>query len=361
MIRNTFPLRLSFIICRLSVLRRLSFIICHLSVLRRLSFIICHLSVLRRLSFVIFYLSFSYAAGVAQTLVELNCENLFDYRHDEGKQDLEFTPDGERSWTPQRYWRKLNSIGQVILSCGDDLPDFVALTEVENDSVLHDLTRRSLLRGADYDYLMTCSPDVRGIDVALLYQPSRFRPLCYETIEVPPLKNMRPTRDILYVQGLTSAADTLHFFIVHAPSRYSGERRTRPYRLHVASLVGSAVRALGAQAKVIVAGDFNDYADSPSLRRLAAFGLHNITQKAQGSHGARGTYRFQGEWHSLDHVLVSSALMTAVEKVYVNDAPFLLETDDTYGGVRPRRSFNGYRYQPGFSDHLPLVVSFRLH
>lgn len=30
------------------------------------------------------------------TLVELNCENLFDYRHDSLKQDFEFTPDGDR-------------------------------------------------------------------------------------------------------------------------------------------------------------------------------------------------------------------------------------------------------------------------
>ena len=63
------------------------------------------------------------------TLVELNCENLFDTRHDEGKEDTEFLPEGERHWTPTKYWGKVNRIGQEILSCSDDLPDLVALVE----------------------------------------------------------------------------------------------------------------------------------------------------------------------------------------------------------------------------------------
>ena len=152
------------------------------------------------------------------TLVELNCENLFDTRHDVGKEDTEFLPDGSRHWTSTRYWGKLNRIGQEILSCSEGLPDLVALVEVENDSVLRDLTCRSLLRNAGYQYLMTASPDQRGVDVALLYQPASFRPLCYDYLEVPPLSGMRPTRDILYVQGCVPAGDTLHVFVVHSPS-----------------------------------------------------------------------------------------------------------------------------------------------
>ena len=100
----------------------------------------------------------NYASAQSFTLVELNCENLFDCRHDSLKQDAEWMPDGLRRWTPARYWRKVNSIGQVILSCQEDgIPDLVALVEVENDSVLRDLTCRSLLRGAGYEYLMTAS------------------------------------------------------------------------------------------------------------------------------------------------------------------------------------------------------------
>ena len=114
------------------------------------------------------------------TVVEFNCENLFDCSHDSLKNDTEWVIGGENDWNYSRYWRKLNRIGQTIIGCGRSsdswsLPDIVALCEVENDSVLRDLTRRSLLRKAGYDYVMTSSPDLRGIDVALLYSPFSFR------------------------------------------------------------------------------------------------------------------------------------------------------------------------------------------
>ena len=295
------------------------------------------------------------------TLVELNCENLFDCHHDSLKQDTEWLPASVRKWTPDRYWRKVNNIGQEIISCSSDgLPDLVALVEVENDSVVFDLTHRSLLRNAGYEFLMTQSPDLRGIDVALLYQPFSFRPVCYDYLDVQPLEDMRPTRDILYIQGETMNADTLHLFVVHAPSRYGGERHTRPNRHVVMQRLVDAIRLLPPEAKVIVVGDFNDYADSPSLQFLEQQTLHNVTRHAVGTHGAKGTYRYDGVWQSIDHVLVSAALRDSVAHAYVNDAPFLLEEDNKYGGVKPFRTYNGYRYQHGFSDHLPLVVRFRL-
>ena len=241
------------------------------------------------------------------TLVELNCENMFDCQHDSLKDDVEWMPEGKRKWTPARYWRKLNYIGQEILSCQQEgVPDLVALVEVENDSCLFDLTRRSLLRGAGYEYLMTQSPDVRGIDVALLYQPMTFHPLCYDYLDVTPLEGMRPTRDILYVKGETLKGDTLHIFVVHAPSRFGGEKHSRPNRQIVADRVMGVVRQLSAEAKVIIVGDFNDGATDAALRFMENGGMHNITAKATGAHGAKATYRYQGVWQSIDHVFVSS-------------------------------------------------------
>ncbi|SFW19544.1 Endonuclease/Exonuclease/phosphatase family protein [Prevotellaceae bacterium HUN156] len=314
-----------------------------------------------RVLWVTFLLFFSTLTASAQslTLVELNCENLFDCKHDSLKQDTEWMPDGQRRWSPARYWRKLNCIGQEILSCQEEgIPDLVALVEVENDSVISDLTHRSLLRGAGYDYLMTESPDVRGIDVALVYQPFSFRPICYDYLTVTPLENMRPTRDILYVKGEIISGDTLHIFVVHAPSRYGGEKRTRPNRQLIADRLLSVIRQLPSDAKVIIAGDFNDDAASPALRFWETNGMHNVTAEAKGTHGAKATYRYQGVWQSIDHVFVSSILLDSVKQTYINDAPFLLEEDKKYGGVKPLRTFNGYRYQRGFSDHLPLVVRF---
>lgn len=302
------------------------------------------------------------------TFVELNCENLFDCRHDSLKNDTEFLPDGAYHWTRTRYWQKLDRIGQTILSCGVkeqtwQLPDMVALCEVENDRVLHDLTRRSLLRNARYDYVMTNSPDERGIDVALMYSPYSFRLIGSHSVRVKPIKGMRPTRDILYASGVTASGDTLHVIVAHLPSRRGGEKYSRPFRMmaarQVAAVIDSIYNKVSAEAKIIVAGDFNDYSNSESMQLLCSKRMIGVSKGAKGHNGAKGTYRYQGLWGSLDHILVSIPLADIATECYVNDAEFLIERDEKYGGVKPRRNYLGPRYLNGFSDHLPLVARFQ--
>lgn len=298
------------------------------------------------------------------TFVELNCENLFDYRHDEGKDDTEYLPEATRHWTKKRYWRKLNNIAQEILSCSDDgIPDLIALCEVENDSVLHDLTKRSLLRNAGYEYLMTSSPDLRGIDVALLYSPFSFAPIRSYPIRVTPIEDMRPTRDILYACGETVSGDTLHIFVVHLPSRFGGERYSRPFRQAAADrlcLSIDSVYAVSSQPRILIAGDFNDGAESVIMQQIYRYRLRNLTKDAIAPKDVRGTYRYKGEWESIDHILGSHSIYNKVESTRIHAPQFLLEEEKLYGGLRPRRTYNGMRYQPGYSDHLPLVVRFHL-
>lgn len=316
------------------------------------------------LTFLFLLSSFLSVAQTRLTIVELNTENLFDTRHDTLKNDYEFLPDSPRHWTRTKYWQKLNRIGQTIIACGEDssgwtLPDIVGLCEVENDSVLFDLTRRSLLRKARYEYVMTASNDTRGIDVALLYSPFSFRLIKADTIRVFPMKEMRPTRDILYVEGEIESGDTLHVFLLHAPSRMGGELYSRPFRKHVMKRLCNAIDSLRSQyiePKLLVMGDFNDYADSPSLQLAYEHGLINVSAEAHGCNGAKGTYRYHGEWGSLDQILVSENLRSWVIDCRINDARFLLEEDTKYGGVKPRRNYNGMRFNNGFSDHLPLVL-----
>jgi len=298
--------------------------------------------------------------GQSLTIVELNCENLFDYSDDEGKDDAEYLPEATRHWTKKRYWRKLNNIAQELLSTSDEgIPDLIALCEVENDSALHDLTRRSLLRNAGYEYLMTSSPDLRGIDVALLYSPFSFAPIRSYSIRVNPIDGMRPTRDILYAEGQVASGDTLHVFVVHFPSRYGGERYSRPFRKAVADRLCQSldsIQNLSPDARIFIAGDFNDGADSPVLQQICQHGIRNLTKDARGANGVQGTYRYRGEWESIDHILASPYIYNKVKTARIHSPKFLLEEEKLYGGYRPRRTYNGMRYQPGYSDHLPLVV-----
>ncbi len=302
------------------------------------------------------------------TIAELNCENLFDAEHDTLKNDVEFLPQSYHHWTHYRYWKKLNHIGQELVACGGEgvnwtQPDLIALCEVENDSVLTDLTKKSLLRNARYEYIMTDSPDERGIDVALLYSPFSFRPIVSHSIRIQLLKDMKPTRDILYVAGEVITGDTLHVLVVHAPSRAGGDTFSNPFRVQVARQLCAAidsVRHTAPEAKIVVAGDFNDYAEGESLRLLRSHGMASVTETARGTHGAKATYKFRGTWKSLDHILVSENLWRRKWESHIVDFPFLLTPDDRYGGVMPLRNFSMYKYNDGYSDHLPLVVKIEL-
>ena len=323
------------------------------------------------------FLSLNSLSAQSLTIVELNCENLFDYHDDEGKDDAEYLPEATRHWTRKRYWRKLNNIAQELLSTSDEgILDLIALCEVENDSVLIDLTRRSLLRNAGYEYLMTSSPDVRGIDVALLYSPFSFQPVRSYPLRITPIDGMRPTRDILYACGVINSPpesegvsegrgglnDTLHVFVVHFPSRYGGERYSRPFRKVVADrlcLSIDSICSLNPDAQILIAGDFNDGADSPALQQICHHDIQNLTKEAKGQNGVRGTYRYKGDWESIDYILASRAIYDKVDTAFIHSPKFLLEDEKLYGGYRPRRTYNGMRYQPGYSDHLPLMVRFK--
>lgn len=314
-----------------------------------------------------------------------NVENLFDCRDDSLTNDEEFLPEATRHWTYHRYRRKLDAVARVITAVGGwSAPALVGLCEVENDSVLHNLTRHSALREADYRYLVTHSPDERGIDVALLYRRHLFKLLAWQAIPVKrPHPGSRPTRDILHASGLLLDGDTLDVFAVHFPSRSSGRKATEPYRLSAASALRHCIDSLQSvrrNPRILVMGDFNDYphnrsihhalrAEAPPLRTdsLHPHRLYHLLARKAESRKHFGSYKYQGTWELIDHILVSGNLLNDNASLHTNEArtdvftaPFLLSEDERNGGQQPFRTYYGMKYLGGFSDHLPLFVEFQL-
>lgn len=283
-------------------------------------------------------------------VVEWNVENLFDCRHDSLKNDYEFTPEGERRWSWGRYWRKLTDIGRVLMAIGNEAaPDLVGLCEVENDSVLFDLCRRSDLRHLDFSYVMTDSPDPRGMDVALLYRPARFRLLDWHAVRVPSRQQgLPPTRDILWVKGLAPSGDTLHVAVCHLPSRLGGRDGQRGRRL-AAETLSQLADSIGAGQNLVVLGDFNAPPHDKVFKKLPEL----VDLVPQKRYPGEGTYRYKGLWSWIDHALVSPALRPAACEVHLYTAPWL-QDKDSHGGWHPRRTFLGSYYHGGVSDHVPL-------
>ena len=71
-----------------------------------------------------------------------------------------------------------------------------------------------------------------------------------------------------------------------------------------------------------------------------------------------GTHKYQGRWECIDHFYVSEAI-DSVSNAYVYDAEWIQEPDEKYLGLKPKRTYNGFTYQNGFSDHLPIILDLR--
>lgn len=309
------------------------------------------------------------------TVMFYNVENLFDCVDDTIKQDEEYLPGGLRGWNYQKYNTKLRNISRVIVAAGGwNPPALIGLCEIESQKALEDLTLYSPLSQLKYRYIHFESPDLRGVDVALLYQPKQFKPLISMPLtvvfsEAPNTK----TRDVLYVKGLIPNKDTLHVFVCHFPSRLGGELESEPRRIFVANMVRNSIDSLFqvySDAKVLIMGDFNDYPDNHSMYNVLGAKYPQMPVQGQTLYNllyplhlsGKGTHMHDGIWGALDQIIVSGSLMNndrfwvKPDNVRIFDAGFLLTEDEKHFGKKPFRTYNGFRYLGGFSDHLPVIA-----
>ena len=281
------------------------------------------------------------------TIVSYNVENLFDCEHDTLREDFSFLPDGMHHWNYHRYQTKLDRIAQVLVNIsGWESAAIVGLCEVENARCLRDLCYR--LRRFHYHYIHYESEDERGIDVALLYNSTKIKVLNSKPLHVS--LGSDATRDILYVEALVDGKDTLHTMVCHLPSMLGGASATEWKRQTAKQVIQQQVDSIlhaQANAQIVVMGDMN----SEPMNDLR--GLNN--QMMELAKVGQGTHKYQGIWSCLDQIYVSDVLKTNAT-VHIFSPQWLLEEDNQYLHYQPKRTYVGYRYHGGYSDHLPIVL-----
>ncbi len=293
-----------------------------------------------------------------------NVENLFDFEDDSLKNDEEFLPDGERHWNYYRYTDKLNNIGKSILACSEwGIPGLIGLCEIENRRTIHDLIYNSPLKALNYKAIHRESNDQRGIDVALLYQSKQFHLITTNFYRHPDIQS----RDILYAKGTLARNDTVHVFVNHWPSRYGGAVRSDPFRISSAQLLRSkvdSIQSVSPGAMILIMGDFNDYAHDVSLYdHLQARESGSLVNMSLYADKSIGSYKMTGRWGYLDQFIITENIWLGDSEWKVNPRKqivahpsFLMEEDLNFPGLKPKRSWIGYQYQDGFSDHLPVLL-----
>ena len=284
------------------------------------------------------------------TIVSYNVENLFDCEHDTLKNDSSFLPHGLHHWNYHHYQTKLNRIAQVLVNIsGWESAALVGLCEVENKRCLRDLCYR--LKRFHYQYVHYESDDERGIDVALLYDSTKVKILNSKTLCVP-LEN-DVTRDILYVKALIEGKDTLHAMVCHLPSQLGGSATTSKKRQIAKQVIQNEINTIlhvQPKANVVVMGDMN----SEAIDDLQGMNNLMIDLEKEGI----GTHKYQGMWSCLDQFYVSAALQNTTG-ASVFSPEWLLEEDTKYLDYQPNRTYVGYRYHDGYSDHLPVVLKIK--
>ena len=322
---------------------------------------------------VLIYNSISTVYAAPLTVVSYNVENLFHPKHDTvcidsttfiEKDDYEWTPEGERRWSYTRYYRKVENIARVLTNIGEwDGVDIVGLQEVENALCLKRLCYT--LRPGEYDFVHYESPDPRGIDVALIYKKSRVDTLNSKPLPIPSPQGRESreeklvTRDILYVCVRVDKRDTLHLFVCHLPSQRGGAAESEWKRTAVKEILQrsiDSVYALHPAAKIIVMGDMN------SEPKEDLDGLRNrmVVESQKSKVESHGTHKFHGRWSCLDQFYTSPAL-DSLSRAEIYNAAWIQEPDEKYLDLKPKRTYNGFRYQKdGFSDHLPILLKLKI-
>lgn len=312
-------------------------------------------------------------------LVFYNTENFFDAFNDSLTNNEEFLPGSSRNWTYHRYEVKRNNIYKVFVSLGGwNPPEIIGISEIENKEILNDLLYNTPFSKFEYHYVYAESRDIRGIDVAMLYNPKKFKVLISKGLRINPDRlGGEFTRDILYVKGIAEKNDTFHIFINHWPSRRSGQADTENKRIAAAELVRKTVDSLFTaqpNPKIVIMGDFNDEPVNVCLKEILKTNelidiplknqLYNLSLNAYRN--GLGTYKYRGVWTLFDQIIVSSALLDSsnnfnctTKDYHIAEESFLLENDEKFTGKKPYSTYSGYKYQGGFSDHLPVYLDLK--
>ena len=303
-----------------------------------------------------------------------NVQNLFDGK-DDGTEYNEFDP-GKGKWDERLYLRRLDRTGEVILQAVRNGADFVVLQELENSAVLDDLVS-TVLVGKGYRSKVII-PGYGIIRVGVL---SRYPVRSVHVLESGYYGNrvLRPSVAVnVELPGATVTA-----VMVHWKSPRGGVAATESARFRQASTVAQFARDIlenKPDAKLLILGDLNTSGEDSY--RPAALAPWEPGMKADGvalyntqwqdragiydelpvyydpepSEGPPGTYWYNNKWNRPDRALLSPGLLDSSALIFEYCRTWAGFMVTASGQPQPWNSLS----EEGYSDHLPLILSFRL-
>lgn len=305
-----------------------------------------------------------------------NLENLFDTINNNGEYDLEFSPQGARQWNGDKYKSKLNNLAYAISQMTSQItpmgPALIGVSEIENKSVLDDLVRTGPLKPWHLQVVHHDSPDLRGVDVALLYNPRFFKVLNVTNHKLTlPEDTTFKTRGQMSVTGLLGG-EKVSVIVNHWPSRLGGQEASSYKREAAAALTKQIVDSLLADDPdqgIIVMGDLNDDPMDKSVAQVLGAKKKKEDVKPGGFYNpwwslldkGVGTLAYKGQWNLFDQIIVSDYFLNDDKsrltffKNHVHNKEFLKTIEGDRVGY-PLRTYVGGAFVNGYSDHFPTEI-----
>ncbi len=277
-----------------------------------------------------------------------NLENLFDTIHAQGKNDFDFLPDGSYKWNTVKYENKLKNMSRVLSEMATDKVKagcaVIGISEIENRQVVLDVLKQESLKNRGYKLLHVDSPDRRGVDCGLLYNPRFFtledslyvlyiypndstgeRPLGFvqdpKTNDIKPLPLYGDTTHITrgFLVGIgTMAGEKMAVIVNHWPSRgaQSIARERAGYQVYA---LKEALLKKYPGIKIIIEGDLNDDPNNKSVvDELKAVSEVSDVKDAHSLFNpwynmlykvGQGTLLYKGKWNLFDQIILSGNLI----------------------------------------------------
>ncbi len=238
-------------------------------------------------------------------VVTWNVENLFD------RFDNPWTDD-QRTKPAYASDARLGRLAGILKLLGADL---VCVQEVENRWLLEEFNR-DYLGALGYEVVLVEGNDRRGIDVALLSRlpvgaVTSYRHLRFEDAEGQP---QRFRRDLLRVEiGGALNADV---YVVHLKSQHGGDAAdvARQAEATEAARILADELARDPGYRALIAGDFNDVPESPTIQALLDAGLVDPCAGSEDVTYNREPYRTR-----IDFLLLTPALAAGLVSAEIRE------------------------------------------
>lgn len=313
------------------------------------------------------------------TLITYNTQTFFD-AIEKGSEFKAFRGSKSR-WTAEKYTTRLTRLQDTLFAAGEKLkgqkqrlPDIAVLQEIENESVVQDLSKR--FSSSEYYPYALCPPRSNGAFTTVILSKYPIENFFIHELHTAYKADLRPLIEAVLNIGSETNPQLLTVFAVHWKSKSRNGSASTAIRTMQEEQLAKKLqehRVKNPHSPFIVCGDFNQPPEEFTLLHTFAscWNIEHYREKTEEGAQPCGSYYFKGRWEKIDHIFYETRADISISTGALDEDAE--PTAHTHMVIKPALFFVLYepplikdgipvRYDvltgKGYSDHLPLCFRF---